>query len=96
MTEEDLKELMEEPPGGHNHGREKSDQGGWAQLETDGTEPSIKRYVGTTTVFTNLRIRALLGEGLSVSEVAKIVGLTPRRVQQILPGRKRGRPSGQS
>jgi hypothetical protein len=35
---------MEEPPGGHNHGRARFDQPGWRPLETDHKDqPSLKR-----------------------------------------------------
>lgn len=34
---EDLKNLMEEAPSGVNHGREKTESGGWRDLETGET-----------------------------------------------------------
>lgn len=40
-----LEELMAEPPGGHNHGRERGENG-WRPLETPGVDrPSEKHYV---------------------------------------------------
>lgn len=39
-----LEELMAEPPHGHNHGRARTQEGGWRALETDPADmPSIKR-----------------------------------------------------
>lgn len=34
MTFDELAELMEEPPGGHNHGRKRGMDGRWVSLET--------------------------------------------------------------
>lgn len=40
-----MQDLMEEPPGGHNHGRARTVSGGWHTLETPGESiPSFKRY----------------------------------------------------
>lgn len=33
MSWQDLVDLMEEPPGGHNHGRRRGPEGGWASLD---------------------------------------------------------------
>lgn len=48
MTEEELVELeaiLSEPAGGHNHGRKRSEAGGWTALETDPQDiPSFKEY----------------------------------------------------
>ena len=47
MDFDELVELMEEPPGGHNHGRKKGESGGWIPLETPGVDtPSFKRWPG--------------------------------------------------
>lgn len=40
-----LEELMSEPPGGHNHGRQRSQSGGWTPLETEDSETkSYKKH----------------------------------------------------
>lgn len=45
MTDVDWLELMEEPPGGFNHGRERGTDAGWHTLETPGVdEPSLKHF----------------------------------------------------
>lgn len=42
---EDIVDLMSEPPHGHNHGRERAESGGWRPLETPGEELSNKHFI---------------------------------------------------
>lgn len=59
-----MQEIMEEPPGGHNHGRARTLSGGWHILETPGKDsPSYKHYIekprkhGTAYTYMKLRCR---------------------------------------
>jgi hypothetical protein len=74
MNENDWKELIETPPHGHNHGRtrrvyQESGKYDWLTLETDGSFPSLKTYMDTSTVARNRVIRYLVAEGWSREEV---------------------------
>ena len=89
VTENEWRELMEEPPHGHNHGRtrriyQESGKYDWVTLETDGSIPSLKSYMDTSTVARNRVVRYLVAEGWSREEVMASFGVSRRTFERAV------------
>lgn len=65
MEDEDLAEIMAEPPAGHNHGWTRNQHGGWSGLETGESlsreRPFVARdYHGRAYGYVKMKCRCVL------------------------------------